>query len=91
MNNTRQQISCLRRACPAFLSIGDMVIFKDPEGLPAKEKKNAKDPFKLRNVVGIVKERRALPFNRVEWKKNEKCMPGVHALCWNDEHAQRSR
>lgn len=38
-----------------------------------KRKKNAKDPFKPRNVVGIVKERRALNFYRVEWKKNGKC------------------
>ena len=71
-NNTRYRFRVSEERVQRF-SVGDTVIFKDPEGVPAKEKQNAKDPFKPRNVVGIVKERRALNFYRVEWKKNGKC------------------
>lgn len=71
-NNTRCRFRVSEERVQRY-SVGDTVIFKDPVGLPAKEKNNAKDPFKPRNAVGIVKERRALNFYRVEWKKNEKC------------------
>ena len=71
-NNTRYRLRVSEERVQRF-SVGDTVIFKDPEGVPAKEKKNAKDPFKPRNVVGIAKERRALNFYRVEWQKNGKC------------------
>ena len=53
-------------------SVGDAVIFKKPDSIPAKEKKSAKDPFKVRNILGTIKEKRALNFYRVEWKRNGK-------------------
>ena len=53
-------------------SVEEVVIFKDPETVPAKIKKDAKDPFKARNVLGIIKEKRALNFYRVQWEKNGK-------------------
>ena len=37
-------------------SVGEVVIFKDPENVLAKTKKDAKDPFKARNVLGIIKK-----------------------------------
>ena len=46
--------------------VGEVVFFKDPENVPAKTKKDAKDPFQVRNVLGVVKERRALNFYRVQ-------------------------
>lgn len=70
-NNTRHRFRISDERVQRF-SVGDEVIFKNPESVPAKEKKNAKDPFKPRNVLGIVKERRALNFYRIEWKKNGK-------------------
>ena len=53
-------------------SVEEVVIFKDPENVLAKTKKDAKDPFKARNVLGIIKKKRALNFYRVQWEKNGK-------------------
>jgi len=66
-NNTRYRF-CVSEERVQRFSVRDidMVIFKDPKGVRAKAKQHAKDPFKPRNVVGIVKERRALNFYRVE-------------------------
>ena len=58
--------------CIRQFSVEEVVIFKDPENVPAKTKKDAKDPFKARNVLGIIKEKRALNFYRVPWEKNGK-------------------
>lgn len=76
-NNTRRRFRVSDERVPRF-SVGEVVFFKDPDSKPAKVKKNAKDPFKVRNVIGEVKERRALNFYRVQWKKNGK--PQVSTL-----------
>jgi len=70
-NNTRHRFRVSEERIARF-SVGEVVLFKDPENVPAKAKKNAKDPFQARNVLGVVKERRALNFYRVQWEKNGK-------------------
>ena len=69
--NTRHRFRVLEERIREF-SVEEVVIFKDPETVPAKTKKDAKDPFKARNVLGIIKEKRALNFYRVQWEKNGK-------------------
>ena len=70
--NTRHRFRVSGERIARF-SVGEVVIFKDPENIPAKTPpKNAKDPFKARNVLGVVKERRALDFYRVQWERNGK-------------------
>ena len=70
-NNTRHRFRVSDERVARF-SVGEVVLFKDPENVPAKTKKDAKDPFQVRNVLGVVKERRALNFYRVQWEKNGK-------------------
>jgi len=53
-------------------SVREVVIFKDLENVPAKTKTQTKDPFKARNVLGVIKERRALNFYQMEWKKSRR-------------------
>ena len=60
-NNTRHRFRVSEERIARF-SVGEVVLFKDPENVPAKTKKDAKDPFQIRNVLGVVKERRALNF-----------------------------
>jgi len=70
-NNTRHRFRVSEERIARF-SVGEVVLFKDPENVPAKTKKDAKDPFQIRNVLCVVKERRALNFYRVQWEKNGK-------------------
>ena len=70
-NNTRHRFRVSEERIARF-SVGEVVLFKDPENVPAKTKKDAKDPFQVRNVLGVVKERRVLNFYRVQWEKNGK-------------------
>ena len=77
--NTRHRFRVLEERIREF-SVEQVVIFKDPETVPAKTKKDAKDPFKARNVLGIIKEKRALNFYRVQWEKNgEKQLSTLYA------------
>ena len=55
-NNTRHRFRVSDERVARF-SVGEVVLFKDPENVPAKTKKDAKDPFQVRNVLGVVKER----------------------------------
>ena len=69
--NTRHRFRVSEERIREF-SVEEVVIFKDPETVPAKTEKDAKDPFKARYVLGIIKEKRALNFYRVQWEKNGK-------------------
>ena len=89
-NNTRRRYRVSEERVQRF-SVGDIVIFKDPDNEPSKVKKHAKDPFKARNILGEIKERRALNFYRVQWKKNDRnVVSTLYAGMLQSYHSQKT-
>lgn len=75
---------CISEELVQQFSVREVVIFKDLENVPAKTKKQTKDPFKVRNVLRVRKKRTALSFVSNEMEVERKTS-SVHLLCWTNE------